>query len=80
MRAVADAGLTTADVSVAGYDGIALADHPLISLTTVEQDGRALGAHAAHLLLERIGGRADPTHIELTPRLAVRESTSPAKS
>lgn len=76
MRAIAHAGLTAADVAVVGYDGIALADHPRISLTTVEQDGRALGAHAARLLLERIAGRTEPTHIELAPRLVVRGSTT----
>ena len=77
LRAICDAGLTTAEVSVVGYDGAPLADHPRISLTTVEQDGRALGSHAARLLLERIEGRTEPSHVQLTPQLAVRESTSP---
>jgi LacI family transcriptional regulator len=77
LRALDDAGLSSAEVSVAGYDGIPLTAHPRISLTTVEQDGRALGAHAARLLLERIGGRAEPTHVQLEPRLVIRESTSP---
>lgn len=76
LRALDDAGLSSAEVSVVGYDGIPLTAHPRISLTTVEQDGRALGAHAARLLLERIGGRAEPAHVQLEPRLVIRDSTS----
>lgn len=76
LRALDDAGLSSTEVSVVGYDGISLTAHPRISLTTVEQDGRMLGAHAARLLLERIGGRTEPAHVKLEPRLVIRGSTS----
>lgn len=75
LHALADAGLTVQDVSVVGYDGIPLAGHPLIDLTTVEQDGRGLGAHAARLLLERIGGRTESSHVQIAPQLVIRGST-----
>lgn len=76
LRALDDAGLGSAEVSVVGYDGIPLTAHPRISLTTVEQDGRALGAHAARLLLERIGGRTESSHVQIEPRLVIRGSTA----
>lgn len=77
LRALDDAGINSAEVSVAGYDGTPLTAHPRISLTTVEQDGEALGAHAVRLLLARIGGRTEPSHMQLEPRLVIRDSTSP---
>lgn len=76
LRAVADAGLSSADVSVVGYDDMDLARHPLLSLTTVDQFGERLGAEAIDLLMERIAGtRSEPRHITITPELRVRSST-----
>ncbi len=48
------------DVSVAGFDGIALGRlvHPV--LATVEQPARAMGVSAVSLLLDCIAGRAGP--------------------
>ncbi|GAB3999028.1 LacI family DNA-binding transcriptional regulator [Glycomyces albus] len=79
LRAVADAGLTTGDVSVVGYDDIEIAGHPGISLTTVNQDGERLGSLAAELLLERISGRTEPRHEVIDPELVVRSSTRPPR-
>jgi LacI family transcriptional regulator len=79
LRAVADAGLTTADVAVAGYDGIDIAGHPGISLTTVRQDGERMGRLAVELLLERIAGRTEPRHEVVRPDLVVRSSTRPPR-
>jgi LacI family transcriptional regulator len=80
LRAVADMGLTAADVSVVGYDDIPMAGHPLISLTTVTQFGEAVGQAAIDLLMERIrGGRSAARHWEMRPELRVRSSTQPAK-
>lgn len=78
LRAIADAGLSSADVSVIGYDDIDLARHPLISLSTVEQFGDRMGAEAIDLLMERIDGtRTEPRHITIAPELRVRSSTQP---
>ncbi|MBO3732947.1 LacI family DNA-binding transcriptional regulator [Glycomyces niveus] len=79
LRAVADAGLTADDVSVAGYDGIEIAGHPGISLTTVRQDGERMGRLAVELLLERIAGRTEARHEVIAPDLVVRSSTRPPR-
>jgi LacI family transcriptional regulator len=78
LRAVAELGLSTAEVSIAGYDGIDLAAHPLVSLTTVDQFGARSGAEAIQLLLERIQeGRTVARHHSVTPALRIRSSTRP---
>lgn len=78
LGAVSDLGLSADEVSVVGYDGVPLADHPLISLTTVDQFGVDMGATAAELLLERIrDGRSESRHCQLDPRLLDRGSTKP---
>jgi LacI family transcriptional regulator len=78
LRARAELGFTSAQVSVVGYDNIDLAAHPLVSLTTVDQFGRRSGARAIQLLLERIReGRTAATHHSVTPKLRVRNSSQP---
>lgn len=78
LRAVADLGLTAAEVSVVGYDDIDMAGHPLISLTTVTQFGEEIGHAAIDLLMERIrSGRTTPRHRDLRPELRVRSSSAP---
>ncbi len=42
------------DVSIAGYDGIAIAEKAVPSLTTVKQNTRSLGAYAAEKLISLI--------------------------
>ena len=79
QRAVAEAGLTPADVAVVGYDDIEIARHPGISLTTVNQDGERMGRLAVELLLERIAGRTLPRHEIVQPDLVVRGSTRPPR-
>ncbi|WP_296664941.1 LacI family DNA-binding transcriptional regulator [Demequina sp.] len=77
LRALADLDLTTDSVAVVGYDDIPLASHPRISLTTVSQFGRHMGALAIELLLERIvGGRTDSRHEVVTPELRMRASSA----
>lgn len=75
LRAIADAGLHSSDVSVVGYDNIELASHPLISLTTVDQRGVEAGQLASELLMERISGRTEPRHECFTPELRIRQSS-----
>ncbi|KRE31358.1 LacI family DNA-binding transcriptional regulator [Agromyces sp. Soil535] len=78
LRAVAEHGLSPAEVSVVGYDDIDIASHPAISLTSVNQAGEAMGERAIRLLLERIQGRTEPTNFSVEPSLKVRGSTRPA--
>ncbi|MFF2050422.1 LacI family DNA-binding transcriptional regulator [Leifsonia sp. NPDC058194] len=75
LRAVAERGLTAADVSVAGYDDIDIARHPLLDLTTVDQRGEEMGGVAATMLLERLGGRTVSRRFRSEPALMVRGST-----
>jgi LacI family transcriptional regulator len=78
LEAIAEAGLTVpGDISVAGYDNSALAAFGPISLTSVDQDGRQMGANAARLLVDRITDRERRTvQIKLSPSLVVRRTTS----
>ncbi|MEV8559221.1 substrate-binding domain-containing protein [Streptomyces sp. NPDC051917] len=49
-----------------------------ISLTSVDQAGRHIGASAAKLLLERIADRSHPTaQVKLSPTLVARRTTAP---
>lgn len=76
LRATAELGRD--DISVAGYDDIAIAKHPLISLTTVDQFGADMGATAIEFLMNRIrDGRTSPQNHEVQPELRVRNSTKP---
>ncbi|MGK5684088.1 LacI family DNA-binding transcriptional regulator [Actinoplanes sp. URMC 104] len=78
LEAIAEAGLSVpGDISVAGYDNSALAAFGPVSLTSVDQDGRQMGADAARLLVARIADRERRTvHVKLSPTLAVRRTTA----
>ncbi|RZS91142.1 LacI family transcriptional regulator [Motilibacter rhizosphaerae] len=78
LAAISESGLTASDVAVVGYDNIALAGHPLISLTSVDQSGRSLGQQAVAMIRERLEGRADARRFMAQPRLVVRSSSAAA--
>ncbi|MEV7608540.1 LacI family DNA-binding transcriptional regulator [Microbacterium sp. NPDC089320] len=63
--------------SLAGYDNSRIASIGPIGLTTVDQSGHEVGASAGRLLLERIGGRGEASHLLLRPELVVRTTTAP---
>jgi DNA-binding LacI/PurR family transcriptional regulator len=70
--------LVPRDVSVVGFDDIALAGVGRIGLTTVRQPAREIGALAARLLVRRLDGQDSgqaPTLLE--PELVVRRTTAP---
>ncbi len=63
------------DVAVTGYNDVAMLDLMEPPMTAVKIDFRAMGARAAEILLDRIGGDPEPlTHL-LEPTLSVRAST-----
>ena len=67
------------DVSVTGYDDIALASHALIGLTTVGTDAELAGEVAAEQLILAVREHRHVRHRHLQPaRLAVRATTGPA--
>lgn len=77
MSAARSSGLAVPeDLAVVGYDGSPPSGYPGVDLTTVDLGAHELGATAARLLLERIeGGRTEPRHEVLAPRLLERRST-----
>ncbi|MBO0982628.1 LacI family DNA-binding transcriptional regulator [Rathayibacter sp. SD072] len=66
-----------ADLSVVGYDNTETASMEPIGLTSVDQFGERIGAFAAELLLERIGGRHHPRHVLIEPELIARRTSAP---
>ena len=70
------------DMSVAGFDDIFLAGHPLIDLTTVAQPKYETGVCAARMLLERIerGAGSPPRSVRLDAELKIRGTTAPPAS
>ena len=68
------------DVSVTGYDGIALGTYIRPTLTTARTNPRRLAAEAARVLLETIDGGA-PEDREIPPaEIVLGESTAPARA
>lgn len=79
FNAVYEAGLRVPeDVSIAGYDNTSFAALGPISLTSVDQDGHAIGTNAARLVLERIESkRTRSVLLSTSPTLIRRRSTAP---
>ena len=74
--------LVPADVSVVGFDDIAVAGLARVSLTTVAQPREALAELGASIVLERIesGETTPPRRVRLAPELVVRSSTAPVNA
>lgn len=80
MKAIRDMGLSCPDdISVACFDDFPWADVFRPQLTTVAQPVKAIGEHAAKLLLDRLAGKnADfPRRLVLQGRLVIRSSCRP---
>jgi LacI family transcriptional regulator len=67
------------DISVVGFDGIAIAGLSRISLTTIVQPQQEITSWGIEMLVERIEGDhgGAPQQHFLRPKLAVRDSTAP---
>ncbi len=66
------------DVSVMGYDDIALAALHAIDLTTINQPARQMGETAARLVCERVNsGSREGQRVLIEPALVVRSTTQP---
>lgn len=77
MRAAAALGIHVPDdLSVVGFDDIALAALTTPALTTVRQSGFALGQAAAHALFAALDGTASPPNRVIETELVLRASTS----
>jgi LacI family transcriptional regulator len=77
LEVAAELGLRVPeDLSVVGFDNIPESALSVPPLTTVEQPIREMGHRSVELLIRLIRGQhADATHITLTTRLVVRQST-----
>lgn len=76
MRALRDLGLKVpADIAIVGIDDFEWADMFEPRLTVIAQPCRDIGSQAAALMIHRIDAPSDPVqHVQLEPRLIVRES------
>ena len=82
IRAFEEAGLRVPeDISVVGFDDIALAAFSIPALTTVRQPLMKMGRIAAQTLLDRIEDRAPYIpEIAVEPDLIIRNSTAPPRA
>jgi LacI family transcriptional regulator len=66
-------------MAVLGYDGLELAAHARVPLSTVAQPAYAMGVAAAEILIAGMEGREQPgdSHRVLVPEVVVRRSTTP---
>ena len=64
------------DVSLVGFDDIAIAAEMSTPLTTVHQPMVELGTEAVNLLLKSTRPDSSVTHLKFYPRLVVRKSTA----
>jgi DNA-binding LacI/PurR family transcriptional regulator len=79
LGALAQSGVKVPeDISVVGFDDIALAAHPLFGLTTVRYPKDEVAELTARLLTERIGKpERRPQKIVLRPTMVVRRTAGP---
>ncbi|WP_329130151.1 LacI family DNA-binding transcriptional regulator [Streptomyces sp. NBC_01476] len=78
LEAAAALGLSTpADLSVVGYDDVAVAKWSRPALTTVHQPLRRMAEAAAEMLLRLRAGERTTTRMELATSLVIRKSTAP---
>lgn len=84
IRAFHEAGLKVPeDISVVGFDDLALSSHLPVPLTTVRQDFHAIGEQAVHLVLEQIQSRtpgAPNRRVTIPTSLIVRATTAVPRS
>jgi LacI family xylobiose transport system transcriptional regulator len=81
IAAAREVGLSVpADLSVVGYDDIALSRWMSPQLTTVHQPLRRMGEEATRLVLRMAAGRQPETlRMDLATHLVVRDSTAPLR-
>jgi len=82
IDAIREAGFAVpSDYSVTGYDDIPFLDRMSPALTTVSIPTYEMGAQAASMLLEAIGGtNKSPVILKMQPKMIVRDSTAAANN
>ncbi len=81
LTAISEAGLSVPDdISLVGYDNTYLATLSNISLSSVNQPRREMGALATRLLMERIDLKRTEAHCEiLKPKFIPRSTSAPLR-
>ena len=80
IRALRDAGLRVPeDVSVVGFDGLAIGEYMTPRLTTVVQPVEELAKRSIQLLLDQIENGVNPRYETVPVTLARKESTQPVE-
>lgn len=75
-RALHEAGLRVPqDISLAGYDGIEMANYIVPSLTTMRQPVEDMAKDTTKLLFDIIAGKKEHQHITYQAELLIKEST-----
>ena len=78
MRALADHGRAVPeDVSLIGFDGIALAHYTIPRLTTMRQNAEAIAQQSVTLLARGLSGAPGPHHVMLQAELIAGASVRP---
>ena len=76
LRALYEEGLRVPqDISLAGYDGIDMANYTVPSLTTMRQPVEEMAKHTTRLLFDIIAGKTQHQHIIYEAELKIKEST-----
>lgn len=76
-RALYEAGLRVPeDVSLAGYDGLDMAEYSVPSLTTIRQPVEKMAKDTTRLLFDIISNKTKHQHVIYEAELLVRESTA----
>ena len=79
IRCLRDRGLRVPeDISVVGFDGVALGEYCVPRLTTVRQDTRSMVHRAAEILLSRLTEELPPVHETVPFTLIPGESAGPS--
>jgi LacI family transcriptional regulator len=79
LREAAELGIAVPQqLSVTGFDDVAMAREQTPALTTMRVDTREIGRQAARHLLQRLDGGALAPGMEIVPELCVRASTAVA--
>ncbi|MDE6220223.1 MAG: LacI family transcriptional regulator [Lachnospiraceae bacterium] len=77
LRALHDAGLRVPeDISLAGFDGIGMANYTVPSLTTMHQPVEEMAKDTTRLLFDIIAKKTKHQHITYEAELMIKESTA----
>lgn len=81
MRAFHEAGKSVPDdVSVVGFDDLAVSAYLPTPLTTVRQDFQRIGHELVRLVLEQLESKPAPSRVTIPTELIVRGTTAPPRS